>query len=188
MAALDAVAAAAAAGRVVRAALLSEFFFTSSTVRVWPGRVDLVTGIKTWRPTGIFVSVDGLRSRVDLAAEPLTFRLSGVDSDLITIAKNSADEVKNNPCNVYLQFFNEDWSTLGDAVLVKSAIMDQLTYRAVGPTQREIMLTAEGIFVARNYAPYAFYTDRDQNSRFPDDRGVELMGSLVYKTVTWPDF
>lgn len=179
----------AAAGQVVRAALLSEFYCASSTERIWPGEYTLNAGGHEWRGTSVFIKVDGLSTRSDLAAEALTFTLSGVDSRLVTLAKNSADEVKGRPCNVYLQFFNEDWSSALDSpVLLKAAIMDVMTYRVIGPSKREITLTAEGIFVARNYSPYAYYTDRDQNARFPGDRGCELLAALIYKAVTWPDY
>jgi hypothetical protein len=187
--ALAAAVQEAIAGRALRAALLIEFEFQSSTERIWPGNYTLTTpDDKTWRAVGVLVSVDGLRTRVDLAAEALTFKISGVDAAMIAIARQGADEAKGYSCNVYLQFFNESWEILDSPILLKSAIMDQINYRTVGPTQRDITLTAESIFVARNYAPYAYYTDRDQNARFPGDRGLELIGSMIYKTVTWPDY
>lgn len=187
--ALAATVAAAVAGQTVRAALLAELFCKSSTERIWPGNYTLQAAGYEWRGMSTFLSIDGLSIRVDLAAEALTFKLSGVDSRLVTIAKNSAEEVKGNACNVYIQFFDESWGQqLDKPVLLKSAIMDVMSYRAVGPDKREITLTAESIFVARNYSPYAYYTDRDQNARFPGDRGCEQIGALIYKAVTWPDF
>lgn len=186
--ALSAVVTAALAGRIVRAALLCEFFFVSSTERTWPGHYELTADGKTWRGLGVMLTVDGLRTRADLAAEVLTFKMSGVDAALVTIAKNSATEVPNQPCNVYLQFFDEAWAPLDDPILLKSAEMDVMSYVTTGPSKRDISLTAESIFVARNFAPYAYYTDRDQNKRVTGDRGLELVGTLNFKVVTWPDY
>jgi hypothetical protein len=178
----------AMAGNTVRAALLFEFLFKSSTERVWPGVYPITAGGHSWRGAGVVLSADGLGARADMAAVTTTINISGVDSNLVTIAKNSASEAKNYPANIYLQFFDVNWQTLDDPVLVKSVIMDVVTYAAVGVDKRNITVSAEDVFVARNYAPYAYYTDRDQNKRFPGDRGLELIGSLVYKVVTWPDF
>lgn len=179
---------AAAADKTVRAAPLVEFLFKSSTERVWPGDYKLTAGGREWDGMTKLLSVDGLRSRSDLAAEALTIKVSGVSPELVAIAKDSANEAKGYPVNVYLQFFGEDWQPLDNVILLRSAIMDQLRFSTTGPQLREVTCTAEGIFVARNYAPYAYYTDRDQNARFPGDRGLELVGGLVYKVVTWPNF
>ena len=124
------------------------------------------------------------------AAIPLPWRsasaLSGVDPELITIARNASNEVTGRPCYVYLQFFDANWATLDQPVPLRSAIMDQMTYEVVGPSQAGITLTAEGVFAARNAVPFAFYTDRDQNARFPGDRGLEVVPSLIHHIVEWP--
>lgn len=180
--------AAALAGQTIRGALLAKFEFASATERMWQGNHVLTAGGHQWKPGGKYVSVDGLSSRADMAAEPLVFKLSGVDAALVTLAKNSADEVKGRPCTVYAQFFDEDWQTLDSPLALRSGVMDQMSYEAIGPDQRVITLTAEGIFAARGAAPFAFYTDRDQQARFPGDLGLEAIGSMLNRTVTWPDF
>lgn len=184
----SATIAAAAAGKAVRAALLCEFQFASGTERVWGGEYPIIAGGYEWRGMSPFLSVDGLSARGDLGAEPMTFKLSGVDAGIVAIAKDAANEAKNRPVNVWLQFFDESWAPLDAPILMRAGIMDQLRFQTVGLTQRDIECTAEGIFVARNYAPYAYYTDRDQNARFPGDRGLEYVGGLIYKVVTWPNF
>lgn len=179
---------AALSGITVRAAILARFDFASGTDRVWSGFEERTFGGYPWKGMGRFGSVDGLSTRSDLAAEKITFKLSGVWPELVTIAKQQSTEVKGRPCYVYLQFFGEDWQTLDSPIAIRSGIMDQMTYEATGPDTRTITLTAESIFAARNSAPFAFYTDRDQNARFPGDRGLELIAGFVNKNVAWPRF
>ena len=137
---------------------------------------------------GQYGSVDGLSAQSDLAAVKLSFKLSGVDRELVTLAKQSAETVKGRPCTVYAQFFDEEWQTLDAPLPLQSAIMDQMSYEATGPDQRNITLTAEGLFAARGSAPFAMYTDRDQQARFPGDLALKDISSLIYRVVTWPDY
>lgn len=187
--ALSATIAAAVAGQVVRAALLARFDFVSGTERVWAGEYTLTTSDGyEWKGMGKFGSVDGLSARTDLAADQLTFALSGVDADLVGIAKNSAAEVRGQPCYVYIQFFDESWAVLDAPFPIRYGIMDQMRYAATGPSTRKITLTAEGIFAARNSAPYAYYTDSDQKARHAGDTFLALITTLQAKQITWPDY
>jgi hypothetical protein len=188
MSLLPATLAAALAGREVRYTLLVRFDFTTETKRVFLGFGTLEAGGYQWAGIGELVSVDGLSSRADTAAEPMTFNLSGISADLLAKARESADEVKGNPCSTYLQFFDSDWQALDDPLPLRGGIMDTLRYDATGPDQRALTLSAEGIFASRRSPPFGRYTDRDQNARFPGDRGLEFIPSLINKTVTWPDF
>lgn len=175
--------------RTIRAALLAKFEFATGTDRVWAGFGNRVMGDGySYKGMGKFGSVDGLSARNDLAAEPMTFKLSGVWPELVTIAKQSADDVKGRLCTVSVQFFEDDWSPLDQPIALRSAVMDQMQYQATGPDQRNISLTAEGLFAARGQAPFAYYTDRDQNARFAGDRGLEGVAALIYRIVTWPDY
>lgn len=180
--------AAVVGGATVNASILVRFDFESGTERVWQGFWELTAGGETWRPMGVLGTVDGIAVRSDLTAESLTFTLSGVDAAMIAIAKNSAVQVKNKSCAVYVQFFDADWKTLDQPVALRSGIMDQMTYTATGPASRTIKLTAEGLFVARNAAPFAYYTDRDQKARYAGDGFFKLVSTLIVKQITWPDF
>lgn len=186
---LSATIAAAVADDPVRAALLARFDFASSTERLWAGDYPLTTSDGyEWKAMGVMGAIDGLSVRQDLAADQITFTLSGVDSDLVTTAQNSASEVKGRNCYVYIQFFDSSWAVLDAPLPIRYGVMDQMRYAATGPNQRKITLTAEGIFAARNSAPYAYYTDSDQEARHSGDTFFTLVSSLQVKQITWPDY
>lgn len=179
---------AALAGKIVRAAALVRFDFTSQTKRIWPGFGNLSAGGQTWQGIGEYGSVEGIEFRSDTAAPPLICKLSGISSDLVAKAVASETEVKGNPMAVYLQFFDDAWAPLDSPVAIAAAIMDQMTFDATGPSTRNLTLTAEGPFARRGAAAFARYTDRDQQGRFPGDRGCEYVPQLVNATFTWPHF
>jgi len=173
-----------AAGHRVQASTLFEFQFTSGTQRFWDGHGYLTAGGKDWLGFGQMGTVSGLEQSRNMGAPQTTFKLSGVDNNLIAIAVNSASEVTGKPCTVYLQFLSAAGVPLDDPIAIWAGTMDTLTFQA-GVKEQAITLTAETLFVDRVRAPWGLYTDTDQRARWPGDRGFEFVASLLFKTVNW---
>ena len=173
-----------ASGHRVRVATLFLFEFTSGHQRFWDGVGYLPADGHDWLGFGEMCSVSGLEQSRGLGAPQTTFKLSGVDDNLIAIAVNSASEVTGNPCTVYLQFLSAAGVPLDDPIAIWAGTMDTLTFQA-GVKDQAITLTAETLFVDRVRAPWGLYTDTDQRARWPGDRGFEFVASLLFKTVNW---
>lgn len=186
--------AAKLAGREVAASLLVYMGFKTTPRRWWTGFGDLVSGGHTWLGTGSMIQIDGLEQAVGTTAPRTTFTLSGIDADIVTLARQSSDRVKDRSCIIYIQFFEimptdgavQPWTPLDAPYAIWSGIMDQMTYAADGPAQRSVQLTAESIWTGRRKPAYGRYTDRDQNARFPGDRGLEQLPDLIQKQIRWP--
>jgi len=188
MAFFNATAAAAAAGRTVRAALLVHFDFVDTPKRVWAGPFNVVAGGFTWEGLGEFGSIDGLEQIIGANAPQTTFTLSGVSPDIVALARNQSSHVKGRDVTVYIQFCDDGWQTLDDMYAVWSGVLDQMRYSGSGPSLRTVTCTAEGLWTNRRRPAWGLYTDRDQNQRFPGDRGLEQVSDLVNKTIRWPLF
>lgn len=173
-----------AAGHRVACAVLFEFEFTSGTQRYWDGHGYLTADGQDWLGFGQMGSVSGLEQSRGMSAPQTTFKLSGVDDNLIAIAVNSASEVTGNPCTVFLQFLSSVGVSLDDPIAIWAGTMDTLTFQA-GVKDQAITLTAETLFVDRVRAPWGLWTDTDQRARWPLDRGFEFVASLLFKTVNW---
>lgn len=188
--------AAKLAGRTIGASLLVFMDFKDAPRRWWPGFGDLQAGGQTWQGTGELISVGGLDQPIGTVAPKATFTLSGVDSTIVTLARQASDRVKDRRVTVYIQFFDatpdsasvQPWTNLDQPFAVWSGLMDQMIYTADGPASRGITLTAESLWVNRRRPAYGLWTDRDQNARFPGDRGLEQVVNLVTKTIRWPTF
>jgi len=173
-----------AAGHRVSAATLFQFDFTSGTQRFWDGHGYITTDGHDWLGFGQMGAVSGLEQSRNMGAPQTTFKLSGVDDNLIAIAVNSSAEVTGNPCTVYLQFLSSAGVPLDAPIAIWAGTMDTLTFQA-GAKDQAITLTAETLFVDRVRAPWGLYTDTDQRARWPGDRGFEFVASLLFKTVSW---
>lgn len=182
---LPTVVRAMAEGQRVSVATLFEFEFLTAPFRVWDGLRELETldGRKWWAG-GSLISASGLEQSRNLSAPQATFTLSGVDDTLISYAAGNTQQVVGRPCTVFLQFLSAEHVPLENPIAIWAGNMDTMVFRAGGKEQ-QIVLTAETLFVKRIRAPYAYMTDRDQQARWPGDRGMEFMPSLINKTVNW---
>lgn len=176
--------AAIAAGDRVAVACLFEFQFASATKRFWDGLNDLSAGGSTWQGAGALISASGLELPTGLNAPQASFTLSGATPELIAYAAASESEVTGRPARAFVQFLSSAIQTLDDPIAVWAGHMDVMSFRA-GVKDQSISLSAETLFVGRVRAPYGFMTDTDQQARWPGDRGMEFMASLMNKTVTF---
>lgn len=181
--------AAKLAGREVAAALLTHAEFRETERRWWNGFGTVRLGGHDWTGIGEIVGIDGLEQPIGTVAPKTTFTLSGVDATVVQLCRQASDRVKDRRITVYVQFWDAlDFAPLDNPYAIWSGKMDQMTYTAQGPNSRSVKLTAESVWVNRKRPPYGFLTDRDQNARFPGDRGLEQVVDLVQKTIRWPTF
>lgn len=185
--------AAHLAGRTVRASFLVLFDFVTTPMRVWTGAGSIVTAGQTWYGIGAIGSISGLEQAVNGEAPETTFVLSGVNPEIVTLARSEwRDEALDRLAKVYLQFHNDDDDAPRELFDAPFAIwagrMQTPRFELQGPSSRRITVSAESLFALRSRPAYSQYTDTDQKLRFPGDRGFEFVPGLVNKTVTWPDF
>lgn len=179
-------AAAALAGRAVRLAWLVRLGFASGEIRVWLGYGPLVAGGETWSGLGEFASISGLEVPLGGTAPITTMTLSGVDPVLKSKVREASAEAKGRPVRFYMQFFDENLQTLDSPYAVHTGVMDQLSVSAPNAETRTIEMTVEGLFTRRAIPPFGMLSNRDQQARFPGDRGLEYVTAMQSKTTNWP--
>jgi len=178
------VVAAMSKNQRVNVSTLYQFEFLSRTMRFWDGVRKLTAGGNEWEGSGSVISVSGLGQSRNMAAQQVTFNMSGAQDDLIQFASGNQQEVANRPCVVFIQFMSDEFTPLDEPVAIWSGNMDTMSF-SVGGDNQSIQLTAESVFVSRVRAQYAYMTDVDQQVRWPGDRGMEFMPTLRNKTVPW---
>lgn len=185
--------AAQLGGRTVRVSFLVLFDFATQPMRVWTGAGKLETGGADWFGIGALASISGLEQAINGEAPETTFILSGVNSQVVSLARDEwREEALDRLVKVYLQFHNaEDDRPLelfDEPYAIWSGRMQTPSFELQGTTTRTITVSAESLYTLRSRPPYSQYTDTDQKSRFAGDRGFEFVPSLINKVVTWPDF
>jgi hypothetical protein len=179
--------AAALAGETIGLAVLGRFSFVEGERRLWLGQGRITAGGETWDGLGEFVSMSSLSSGAGDVAAPVTFSLSGVDEEIHALAVAGGQTVRGRAVAISLQFYNHAMVALDSPVVFWTGKMDRIT--AEGDLQsRSVSLICEGLFTNRSKPVAGLLSDRDQQARFPGDKGLQFVNSLIYKAVKWPAF
>lgn len=187
----------ALAGGKVSCAPLVHFDFTSEPIRLWRGHGKLTTNDGyDWLAIGQLGAMAGITQAVNGQAPEASFTLSGVDADIVRLARDEFDdEVRGRLVRVLVQFFGVDdegdpdnQRCLDNPYPVWAGRCQKPRFVLEEGGERSVTVTAESIFSTRRRPNAAMYTDRDQQARFPGDKGFEFVGSVLRKTLTWPDF
>lgn len=181
------------AGRTVRVSFLVLFDFVTQPMRIWTGAGKITAGGQDWYGLGQLGSISGLEQAVNGEAPETTFVLSGINSEIVSLARDEwSDEGKDRLAKVLIQFHNLDddgpLELFDDPYAIWAGRMQTPRFELQGPTKRRITVAAESLFSLRSRPSFSQYTDTDQKARFPGDRGFEFVPGLINKTVTWPDF
>jgi hypothetical protein len=178
-------------GRSVFMDALVEFQFASDIIRLWNGAGTLRTlDDREWEGLAGMGEISGFDQAIDGTAPLQTFALSGVDSRFAAVARGHSSEYYRLPALVFLQFFDEDWQPLDNPFAVTARQMQ--TLRATRSQDQNgfiyrVSVDAETPFTTRRRPRGSYYTDRDQKTRYPDDKGFEFM-STVELTIWFPDY
>lgn len=193
----DTIARALGGGRV-QCANLALFDFASGPMRLWGGNGMLKTNDGAeWQGLGEWVGISGIEQAVNGEAPEATFTLSGVDAEVIRLARDEFDsEVRGRLVRLYIQFFGVDDPDDPDNQRPLDLPYPIWAGRCLAPGfeippdggDRSISVRVESLFSLRSRPRYAMNTDRDQQRRFPGDKGFEFVATLVNKVLTWPDY
>lgn len=178
-------------GRTVRMAHLAEFMFRDAPAYVWNGVRTITTGGHDWIGFGKLGSITGIDETSSETASTIKASLSGVDSAVLAVAasEDRADYV-GFLLRVWMQFFDEDWSLLDAPYARAAGIMDGMEITRSpgvnGVTLRTVSVTAPNIFYGRRIPPFGYWTDRDQQKRYPGDIGLSFVTSLQNAELPYP--
>lgn len=182
------------------------FFYLATTpaVRIWMGVGKMEPGVnaidltgQTYNGFGELVDVPVIRTLVNGAAERMEFLLSGVSQQVLDLAADDAEEVKNKEGALGFALMDDAWQLIGPIHWVRHFVADFLSLRQAvkeepeGAVIRTVMLSVGTQATNRRQPPISFFTDQDQQRRggSPVDKFCERAG-LYRQEVTkvWPDF
>lgn len=181
--------AALASGRSIFYGELYEIGFTSGEKLYWDGFGNLVISGDTYVGAANIVARSEIPIGVNDENGQLTLSLSGVDADIVAAVRAEEAEIYGRPITIWGQFFSEALQPSGDRFFLYGGTMDVPTYSAEGPTLRSITIPCEGEWSDRNGAAFSFFSNSDQQRRYPGDKGLEY----VYRYAQgvrrqWPNF
>lgn len=157
-----------------------EMFFDTQTIRTWTGLGDATIDGNTYTGTGELLGISSIEETTEIAARGATLTLTGVPSNLISLALQTP--YQGRVCNIY--FGVVDGNTYSNLTEVFSGYMDEMNIDE-GPEFATIELKVENKLVDLERARVRRYTSEYQRSRFPNDAGFDFVEAIQGKPVLW---
>lgn len=167
--------------------------------RLWLGIGDCQAGIDatdgagaTYSGLGQILDVPRFNQLINGAADRVEFSLSGVSSQIVSLATDGADEVKQAPLLVGIGLFDPNWQLIAQPTWVRRFVVD---YLGVSVEQddngfvRTVKLSARSFMTGRRRPNITYFSDHDQQALHPGDRFCER--TAIYTNTTqkvWPRY
>jgi hypothetical protein len=172
-------------------AVLCFMDFSTGAKRWWTGFGDLVHAGYTWEGKGDAIDIGDLTSSYQMSADPITFTFAAT-TEMILRVRNSTTQVRGRSVIVYSQLFlanptdgSQPWQPLGSPMALFSGLMGPMKYSSKAATSKSISLQCEGLWTRRNAPPRGLWTDRDQQARYPGDKGLERVQIYTDYEIRW---
>lgn len=185
--------------REIRVALLAELEFESGDVNVWNGSSELTVGAKSYLPMRGTGRIDGLGEVGTDESRSVTMSVGAlpIDGDatnefLGAVLADTAD-VTQQFASINIVLFDSEWQPVGSTIPIFWGYMQppelnrsEMNGESGGDQVASIQV--ENAFYNRSLPPHGRNTDRDQNARYPGDKFFSFVSSLLFKTITYPDY
>lgn len=138
--------------------------FDSSPVYIWTGVGDITLNSNTYTGTGELLQISDVQETQDISAKGMTLSLSGIPSNLLALAINTA--YQGRTCKLYLGFMTS-WANpdaAPDTMEVFSGYMDQMVIDE-GAETSTISTTVESRLIDLEKPRNWRYTHQSQQSR-----------------------
>jgi len=157
-----------------------DMFFDEEVLRLWTGLGEADIEGNTYVGTGNLLDVSSVEETSDLSVRGATIILSGMPSQLVSIALQSP--YQGRVCNIY--FGVMDGNSYSNLTQVFSGYMDEMNI-SEGPEFSTIELKVENRLIDLERSRTRRYTSGYQKSLYPGDLGLDFVESLQDKRVVW---
>lgn len=173
----------ATTAEVVVPVLLVEALFDSAPVRLWSGIGDLTYASNIYSGAGALLGVGSALETQELRATGLDITLSGVPSELLSLAL--AEPYQGRECRVYLAALNVNTGALiADPYMIFAGRMDTMTVSENGDTA-SIGLATESRLIDLERSRERRYEGADQALDYPADKFFEHVQAIQDAQITW---
>lgn len=169
-------------------------------VRIWLGFGAIEPGTNVFDPMGAqYLGFGEMRDVPEIsqllngAAERVEFTLSGVSGDVFLIASgDDAEQVKGKAVTVGFALMGSDWQLIGPVHWLAYYVADFIggNQAVAGPDAsivRALTLSCGTRFTGRRRPSFSYWSDQDQQARFPGDTFCSLAPNYAHGyQKTWP--
>lgn len=133
---------------------------------------------KIYSGVGTLLNISSVEESTEIEAKGASITLSGIPSTILAIALT--EPYQGRECRIYFGVV----SSPTDYIEIFSGELDQMNIVEEGATCT-ISVTAENVLIKLERPVVRRFTDRDQRSRYPLDKGLEFVASLQNKDLFW---
>lgn len=155
--------------------------FTVGPFRLWTGlgeRIIEVQGAdQTFTGAGALLGIGGVDEVTDLSAKTLSITLSGIYSDILSIALQEPYQRRQ-----FRLYFGE--KGVGDVVQVFTGKMNKMTIQDSGETS-DIQMSVESNLLELERSSGWRYTDENHQSRYSGDTFFSYVQTIQDQQVAW---
>lgn len=148
-------------------------------LRFWSGLGDLTINQQDYIGSGALLSVKPSEEANGVNAKGATIALSGIDQSITNFVIGLP--YQNRPANILLGI---KVSNVYTWINVFSGFMDTMTITEDGETTN-IEIKCENRLIDMLRPRERRYTKEDQQSRFPDDKGLNFVHEMKEKQIIW---
>lgn len=154
-----------------------EMLFDSGAVRFWTWYGERTIQGETYLGAGSLLSISGLEEVSDLSAKSATLTLSGVPSEIVSLALR--EPYQRRKCRILFGVFDDD-----NVLEMFAGVMSQMDIEDSGDAST-IQLTVESKLVELEKSKPRRYTHESQQARFPGDTFFSYVADLQDRQVVW---
>ena len=137
-----------------------------------------VASNKTYFGVGTLLNISSVEETTEIDAKGVSISMSGIPSSFLSLALTEA--YQGRECRIYFGVVNSPI----DYVEIFSGELDQMTVLEEAETCT-ISVTAESVLIKLERPVVRRFTDQDQKSRYPNDKGLEFIASLQNREIVW---
>jgi hypothetical protein len=154
-----------------------EMMFDSGPVRLWTGYGDRTINSETYVGAGSLLNIEGMAEVADLSAKAITISLSGVASELVSLALQ--EPYQRRRCRVYFGAVN-----VADVVEVFAGSLNTMPIEDSGEASL-IATTVDSKLVETEKASNLRYTSESQKSRYAGDTFFDYVSAIQDADIVW---
>lgn len=155
-----------------------DLILDSGPLYLWSGYGNLVIGSKTYLGAGAILNISSVSETTEMEAKGATISVSGIPTSFLSLALQ--EPYQGRECRIYFGMT----SSPSNYVEVFSGELDQMNIEESAETA-VISVTAENVLIRLERPVVRRFTNEDQKSRFPNDKGLEYVASLQDKDILW---
>lgn len=171
-------------GQVVKYVLFVELDFSGGIVRVNTSPYDITWNTFNWVGVGTLGEVSAVQEKSDLTATKYSLGLSGVTTEIISIALTQ--EYMGRQASIWFGLVDESTGKLvilADPLLVFKGWMDMMVIQT--GTQSKVTVTVETKLANWNVPRVSRLTDEHQQELYPGDRGMQYVALMEDYEIVW---